>query len=97
MSSRGFPVTQALRKLRREQAEKRQAEYDKLSLDEKLAKLPPAPQASKQRAKLLALKNKKAAPVVAQDATVAEDTKPKKLKAKDRRAAQKKDVVDSDE
>lgn len=53
MASRGFPVTQAMRMERRKRAEERQAEYDKLSLQEKLDRLPPEPACKKQRAKLL--------------------------------------------
>jgi len=48
--------------LRKEGVRERQEAYDKLTLDEKLAKLPPEPHAAKQRARLLALKNKKAQP-----------------------------------
>lgn len=39
--------------VRRKAAEERQAAYDKLTLEQKLAKLPPEPHAAKQRAKLL--------------------------------------------
>lgn len=53
MSSRGFTITQAIRQERRKRAEERQAEYDKLSLQEKLDRLPPEPGAKKQRARLL--------------------------------------------
>lgn len=53
MSTRGFPITAARRAERRVQAEKRQAEYDKLSLQEKLDRLPPEPAAQRQRTKLL--------------------------------------------
>ena len=51
-------VSKAKRAERRKKAEEMQAEYDKLTLDEKLAKLPPEPGAKKQRARLLALKAK---------------------------------------
>lgn len=54
MSSRGKPVTSFIRAARRKSAELRQAEYDLLTLEQKLAKLPPEPHAKKQRAKLLA-------------------------------------------
>lgn len=50
----GMSVTKQIRASRRADAEKRQAEYDKLTLAEKLAKLPAEPQAARQRAKLLA-------------------------------------------
>lgn len=40
MSSRGFPITKSMKAERRAKAEERQAEYDKLTLDQKLAKLP---------------------------------------------------------
>lgn len=53
MASRGFPVTQTMRAERRKRAEERQAEYDKLSLQEKLDRLPPEPACKRQRAKLL--------------------------------------------
>jgi len=48
--------------LRKSEAVARQEAYDKLTLDEKIARLPPEPHAAKQRARLLALKNKKAQP-----------------------------------
>lgn len=54
MSHRGLPLTQERKLLRRQQAEARQAEYDKLSIEEKLARLP-KDGSKKQRAKLLAL------------------------------------------
>lgn len=60
MSSRGFPVTEAIRKFRRTEAEKRQAEYDKLTLQQKIDRLPPAPAAKRQRDRLLGLVNKPA-------------------------------------
>lgn len=56
MSSRGFPVTKQMRAEKRAQAEQRQEEYNKLSLAEKLAKLP-KDGATKQRKKLQALLN----------------------------------------
>lgn len=46
-----FSVTKAVRAERRKRAEERQVAYDKLTLQEKLAKLP-ANGAKKQRAKL---------------------------------------------
>ncbi len=48
-----FPITQTMRAERRKRAEERQAEYDKLTLQQKLEKLPAEPHATKQRAKLL--------------------------------------------
>ena len=44
--------------IRKEDALKRQAAYDLLTLEEKIAKLPPEPHAKKQRARLLALLEK---------------------------------------
>jgi hypothetical protein len=57
MSTRGFPITKAHRELRRKQAEARQVEYDKLSVQEKLNKLGTTGSA-KQRARLEAALNK---------------------------------------
>lgn len=54
MSSRGYPVTREIRARLRKEAEERQAEYDKLSLQEKLDRLPSPPRAAKQRKKLTA-------------------------------------------
>jgi len=45
--------------LRKREAKERQEAYAKLSLEEKLARLPAAPAAAKQRAKLTALLEKK--------------------------------------
>jgi len=47
-----------LSSIRQSEAKERQEAYDKLTLDEKIARLPPEPHAKKQRARLLALKNK---------------------------------------
>lgn len=47
---------------RKADAVERQAAYDKLTLEEKLAKLPPEPASKKQRARLLALLEKQNAP-----------------------------------
>lgn len=52
MSHRGMPVTKAIRARRRKVAEEMKAEYDKLTTQQKLDKLPPAPAAAKQRARL---------------------------------------------
>lgn len=88
MSSRGMPRTKQVMEGRRAAAEERQAEYDKLSLQEKLERLPPEPQAARQRAKLLALKNK---PAEKQAATeVSTEEKKHGLTAKERRAQDKK-------
>lgn len=58
MSSRGKPVTKQIKAQRRKFAEEHQAEYDKLTLQQKIDRLPPEPQAKKQRARLLALQEK---------------------------------------
>jgi len=55
MSHRGQPVTKVIKERRRKAAEAMKAEYDALSLEEKIAKLPPPPGAAKQRARLEAL------------------------------------------
>ena len=88
MSSRGYPHTKQIMASRRAEAEARQAEYDKLTLQQKIDKLPPEPQAAKERAKLLALKNKPATKL----ATEVEVSEEKKhgLTAKERRAQEKK-------
>ncbi len=52
-------VTASIRAGRRKAAEERQAAYDKLSLEEKLAKLPAEPKAAKVRAKLLGQRDAK--------------------------------------
>lgn len=57
MASRGMPVTRQIKDERRKQAEARQAEYDKLTLQQKIERLP-ANGAAKQRAKLTALLDK---------------------------------------
>lgn len=87
MSSRGYPVTKQVREFRRKEAEKRQAEYDKLSLQQKLDRLPPPPQAAKQRAKLEALltSTKTGGKVVEEESV----ENKKHLKAKERRALEK--------
>jgi hypothetical protein len=58
MSSRGLPVTKQIREERRKRAEEMQKEYDTLTVEQKLAKLPPPPAATKQRNRLVALMNK---------------------------------------
>lgn len=52
MSSRGFPITQGMKAERRQRANEMKAEYDKLSVQEKIARLP-KDGAKKQRARLL--------------------------------------------
>ena len=52
MSSRGKPVTQSIKAERRAHAESLRADYEKLSLDEKIARLP-KDGAKKQRARLM--------------------------------------------
>ncbi len=54
MSRRGMPTTYQIQMERRKRAEERQAEYDKLTTQQKLDKLPAPPAAKKQRDKLLA-------------------------------------------
>lgn len=61
MSSRRKPVTQAIRRERRVRAEGMKADYDKLSLDEKIARLP-KDGAQKQRARLMRQLEGKSAP-----------------------------------
>lgn len=56
MSHRGMPKTKPIRQRLRKEAEERQAEYDQLTLEQKLAKLP-ATGAVKQRARLEIQKN----------------------------------------
>ena len=51
----GYPKTKQIRSELRKAAEELQAEYNKLSLEEKIARLPPEPGAQKQRKRLLAL------------------------------------------
>jgi hypothetical protein len=48
--------------LRKSEALARQEAYDKLTLEEKIARLPPEPHAKKQRARLLALLEKRSQP-----------------------------------
>ncbi len=100
MSHRRRPVTARVREFRRSEAAKRQEAYDKLSLQEKLDRLPPEPHAARQRAKLLGTP-KVAKPVVesneAPRAVDSEgrfikfgDEEARPLKAKERRAKEKK-------
>lgn len=85
MSHRGMPVTRQIRETRRNLANERQAEYDKLSLKQKLDRLPPEPFAAKQRARLLALLNKpvkapEAEAPIAQGPSAEEKAQAKKLR-----------------
>ena len=74
MAKRGFPVTFAMREERRKRAEARQAEYDKLTVAEKLEKLP-ANGCKKQRAKLELLMQKGQAKLVEAVVVVADAVK----------------------
>lgn len=71
---RGFPVTAAMRVERRKAAEARQAEYDKLTLQQKLDRVP-ANGGKKVRAKLERLMEKAASKGQAE--VVVSDSKPK--------------------
>lgn len=78
---RGYPVTFVMRGERRAKAEARQAEYDKLSLEQKLAKVP-ANGGKKERAKLEAkihaVANKAITDVKAEEAGAKKPAKAKK-------------------
>lgn len=63
MSTRGYKKTAANQERLRKDAEVRQQEYDALTLQQKLDKLPAAPQAAKQRAKLMAQTGGKSKPL----------------------------------
>lgn len=92
MSQRGYTKTRRVREALRKSAEERQAAYDKLSLSEKLARLP-KDGAKKQRARLTAMMNndKKAPPVHNPPIEVEEESAPTpKKKAKDRRVQESK-------
>jgi hypothetical protein len=58
MSSRKKPITQAIRRFRRVEAEKRLATYNTLTIKQKLEALPPEPHALRQRTRLMSLLNK---------------------------------------
>lgn len=85
MSHRGFPITAQRREERRKQAEARQAEYDKLTLQQKLNRLP-ANGAKRQRTRLEAAINKQqqrseqSAQVTAQNAAKPNNNQQKKTK-----------------
>lgn len=72
----GYPLTKQMRSERRKVAEERQAEYDKLTLQQKIDRLPPEPGAAKQRARLLRLleESKKPKPEAKEKQKVAENT-----------------------
>jgi hypothetical protein len=59
---------------RKTKAQVRQEVYDELTLEQKIAALPPEPYSKKQRAKLMALLEKKNAPKVALEALKKEET-----------------------
>lgn len=63
MSKRGYKKTASNQDRLRKDAEARQKEYDALTLQQKLDKLPPEPHAAKQRAKLMAQKGGKSKPL----------------------------------
>lgn len=98
MSHRRRPVTARVREFRRAEAAKRQEAYDKLSLQEKLDRLPPEPHAARQRAKLLGTKVSKPVEVQPEPRPVDSegrfikfgDEESRPLKAKERRAKEKK-------
>ena len=79
MSRRGMPVTKRMREERRARAEKLQEEYNKLSIDEKLAKLP-VDGAKRQRARLEALKQAALAKPVEKVESTAAPSEEKKTK-----------------
>lgn len=66
MSSRVKPVTKRMREERRARADKAHEEYNKLTLDQKLARLP-ADGAKRQRARLEALKSASTAKAVVKE------------------------------
>jgi hypothetical protein len=78
-----FPITQAMRTERRKRAEERQAEYDKLTLQQKLEKLPAPPHAAKQRAKLEGVVAAQAAKAEAAKLATVEKAKAKEAKKGD--------------
>jgi hypothetical protein len=101
-----MPVTRQIRETRRNLANERQAEYDKLSLKEKIDRLPPEPFAAKQRARLLALLHKpvkvvevtpeaEAAPIVPAQSAV-EKAQAKKMRKAMANAAMSDSTVSND-
>lgn len=78
---RGFPVTFAMRAERRKRAEERQAAYDKLTLQQKLDKVPVdggKKERAKLEAKIAAVANKKETEAKANEALVKKEVKTKK-------------------
>jgi len=94
MSSRKQPVTRQIKEQRQREAKVRQDEYGALTLQQKLDKLPAPPAALRQRTKLESQMRKPAKVEVVLPAEVETEVdssdEPKKLRAKDRRANDKK-------
>lgn len=97
MSHRGKKKTRSMLEQLRKEAGERQAEYDKLTLQQKLDRLPAEPHAAKQRARLLAQKTTAFVKSVNQGVkdveegnTLPHEEVKKNLKAKERRAQEKK-------
>lgn len=89
MSSRRLPITKTIRERRRNFAEQQQAAYDLLTTQQKLDRLPPEPEAKKQRAKLLARLAEEQAPKKSESKDT-ENNGSEHLKAKERRAKERK-------
>lgn len=93
MSSRKKPITRQILEQRQREAAVRQEEYDALTLEQKLERLPPEPHAARQRARLLGQPTPR--PVNSEGQFVKFGDKEKevsdkpKMKAKDRRAQEK--------
>lgn len=87
MSNRGLTVTKKIRSERRAIAEASLAEYNKLSLQQKIDGLPPAPGAAKQRARLLGLAAKKTEKAEAAPAVV--EASPEKVQEKPQKKSKK--------
>jgi hypothetical protein len=87
MSHRGRKRTSVIREELRKEAQERQEAYNALSIEEKLAKLPPEPQAQKQRNKLLAQLENRDKPVEKQEHPAKE-----KIKAKDRKSKESRGI-----
>ena len=95
MSSRGKSVTKRIIEQRQREAKIRQDEYDALTLQQKLDKLPAPPASARQRTKLESQMRKPAKVEVVLSPEVEPEVnstseEPKKLRAKDRRANDKK-------
>ena len=63
MSHRGHKNTAANRERKRKDAQARQSEYDSLTIQQKLDRLPPPPHADRQRQKLMAQLDQKHKPL----------------------------------